>query len=156
MLSSGCDDRECRVLLPKGVRIRERASVLLGNSDGVDSDSLAHSVSSERGVPTPCTRRRSPLRNIAHSTRGRILSGRLSTFSGYFISEIPCANISYPEFRAPTFHIRNSVRRHFTSGYLIAGWERRTFQLLQSDLSGSSDSTYQGVFLSVYSATVFC
>ncbi|WJZ92653.1 hypothetical protein VitviT2T_011637 [Vitis vinifera] len=28
------------------------------------------------------------------------------------------------------------------SGYLTAGWERRTFQLSQSDMSGSSDSTY--------------
>ena len=74
--------------------------------DGVDPDSLAHSVSSERGVPTPCTRRRSPLRSIAHSNRGGILSDRLSTFSGYFTSRIPSADISYPEFRAPTFYIR--------------------------------------------------
>nr|CAN81245.1 hypothetical protein VITISV_044086 [Vitis vinifera] len=85
--------------------------VLLGNPDGVDPDSLARSVSSRRGVPTPCTRGRSPLRSIAHSTRGRILSGRLFTFSGYFISGIPCADISYPEFRAPTFYIRISHSR---------------------------------------------
>ena len=61
----------------------------------------------------------------------------------------PCAAYLSPageEFHAPTFHIRNSVRRHFTSGYLTAGWERRTFQLLQSDLSGSSDSAYQESF----------
>ena len=32
--------------------------------------------------------------------------------------------------------------RHFTSGHLTAGWERKTFQLLQSDISRSSDSTY--------------
>ena len=37
---------------------------------------------------------------------------------------------------------KNSVRRHFTSGYFIVGWERMTFQLLQSDISGSSGSTY--------------
>nr|CAN64081.1 hypothetical protein VITISV_017279 [Vitis vinifera] len=101
-----------------------------GSGNGVDPDSLAYSMSSGRGVPTPCTRRRSPLRSIAQSTRGRI----------------PCADISYPEFRAPTFHIWNSVRRHFTSGYLTVGWERRTFQLLRSDLSGSSNSAYQESF----------
>ena len=44
-------------------------------------------------------------------------------------------------WRRGTFRIRNSVRRHF-----IAEWERRTFQLLWSDLSGSSDSTYQESF----------
>ena len=41
------------------------------------------------------------------------------------------------------FHIRNSVRRHFTSsGYLTAGWERRKFQLPRSDISRSSNSAY--------------
>ena len=73
--------------------------------DGVDPNSLAHSVSSGRGVPTPCTRRRSPLRSIAHSSRGRILSSRLSTFSEYFTSGILSADISYPKFRALTFYI---------------------------------------------------
>nr|CAN77809.1 hypothetical protein VITISV_017601 [Vitis vinifera] len=77
------------------------AHVLLGNPDGVDPDSLARSVSSRRGVPTPCTRRRSPLRNIAHSTRVRILSDRLSTFSGYFMSRIWCANILHPDISQP-------------------------------------------------------
>ena len=124
----------------------------MGNLDGVDPDSLAGSVSSGREVPTPCTRRQSPLRSIAHSTRGRILSGRLSTFFRYFISGIPCTDISYPKFRAPTFYIRNSVRRHFTSGYLTAGWERRTFQLLRSDISGSSDSAY----LESFSLSIQC
>ena len=33
------------MLLPEGVRIGERASVLLGNQDGVALDSDAHSVS---------------------------------------------------------------------------------------------------------------
>ena len=106
------------------------ACVLLGNADGVDPDSLACFVLSGIGVPKPCTCRRSPLRIIAQSTRGRI----------------PCANISNPEFRAPTFHIWNSVRRHFTSGYLTAGWERRMLQLLRSDLSRSSNSAYQESF----------
>ena len=44
------------------------ARVLLGNPDGVDPDSLAHSVSSERGVPTPCTRRRAPLCDAQHNS----------------------------------------------------------------------------------------
>ncbi|RVW92015.1 hypothetical protein CK203_037143 [Vitis vinifera] len=120
--------------------------VLLGNPDGVDLDSLARSVSSGRGVPTPCTRRRSPLRSIAHSTRGRILSGRLSTFCGHFISGIPCADILYPEFRAPTFYIRISHSR-----------------MGEEDVFNFSGQTYpdplialtKRVFLLVYSATVF-
>ena len=123
--------------------------VLLGNPDGVDPDSHAHSVSSRRGVPTPCTRRRSPLRSIAQSTWGRI----------------PCADISHPEFRASTFHIQNSVRRHFTSEILC-------FNILHPDISqpdgrggrfNFSGQTYpdplialtRRVFLSVYNATVF-
>ena len=88
--------------------------VLLGNPDGVDPDSHAHSVSSGRGVPTPCTRRRSPLRSIARSTRGRIL----------------CANISYPEFHAPTFYIRIF---HSQMG-------RKTLQLLRINISRPSDN----------------
>ena len=85
------------------------ARVLLGNLDGVDPDSLAGSVSSGREVPTPCTRRQSPLRSIAHSTRGRILSSRLSTFSGHFISGKPCADILHLDVScAPTFYIRIS------------------------------------------------
>ena len=89
MLSSGCDVHKCRVLLPEGVRIGERATCPLGgNPDGVDPDSLA----------------------------------------------------------APTFHIRNFVRRHFTSGYLTAGWERRTLQLLRIDISGPSDNAYPQSF----------
>ena len=43
---------------------------------------------------------------------------------------------------------------YFTSG-LTAGWEKRTFQLPRSDISGSSDSAYPESFLSVYSAAVF-
>ena len=68
-----------------------------------------------------------PLRRVtlAHSTRGRILSGRRSTFSGYLISGIlftdvpPSPNIPHPKFCPSTFHllqishIRNSVRLTF-------------------------------------------
>ena len=122
---------------PDGVSPNSMAAhVLLGHPDGVDPDSLAHSVSSRRGVPTPCTRRRSPLRNIAHFTQGRILSSRLSTFSGHFISGIPCADILHPDISHP-----DGRGGHFSfSGQtypdpLIALTRR--------------------VFLSVYSATVF-
>nr|CAN73368.1 hypothetical protein VITISV_032597 [Vitis vinifera] len=87
------------------------AHVLLGNPDGVAPDRDARSVSSGGEVPTPCTRRWSLLRSITHSTQGRILSGRLSTFSGYFISGIPCADISYLEFCVATFYIRISHSR---------------------------------------------
>nr|CAN76406.1 hypothetical protein VITISV_016040 [Vitis vinifera] len=45
------------------------------------------------------------------------------------------------------FHIQNFVRRRFTfSGYLTSGWERRTFQLPRSDMSGSFDSAYPESF----------
>ena len=39
-----------------------------------------------------------------------------------------------------------SVRRHFTSGYLTAGWERRTLQLLRIDISGPFDNAYPQSF----------
>ena len=55
-------------------------------------------------------------------------------------------------WRCGTFHIRNSVRRHFTSGYLTAGWERRMFQFLRIDISGPSDSAY----LQSFSLSIQC
>ena len=117
MLSSGCDVHECRVPLPKGVRIGGarhmsswgirmeliRIALRAPCHPGEGSLHLTHANGS------PC--------DIAHSTQGE-------------------------EFRPPTFHIRNSVRRHFTSGYLTAGWERRTFQLPPTYMSGSSGSAY--------------
>ena len=49
----GCDARECRVLLPKGIRIGERATCpSLGSLDGVAPDNKACHVSSGGGVPT--------------------------------------------------------------------------------------------------------
>ena len=88
------------------------------------------------------------MRGIAHSTRGRIMSCRSSTFSGYLTSGIL------------------SDRRSTFSGYLTSGipsvdvppspdishptpdvgWERMTFQLPRSDMSGSSDSAYPESF----------
>ena len=107
--------------------------VLLGNPDGVDLDSHAHSVSSGRRVPTLCTCRRSPLR------RSSFHPGK----EFYPADFPPSPDISHSEFCPLTFHIRNSVRRHFTSsGYLTAGWERRKFQLPRSDISRSSNSAY--------------
>ncbi|RVW77410.1 hypothetical protein CK203_048025 [Vitis vinifera] len=50
------------------------------------------------------------MRGITHSTRGGILSSRLSTFSGYFTSGIPSANvspspnISHPDGRGGRFN----------------------------------------------------
>ena len=40
-------------------------------------------------------------RGIAYSTRGGILSGRLSTFSGHFTSGIPSTDISHPDISQP-------------------------------------------------------
>ena len=39
-----------------------------------------------------------------------------------------------------------SDRNSTLSGYLTSEWERRTFQLLRSDISGSSDSAYPESF----------
>ncbi|RVW84761.1 Retrovirus-related Pol polyprotein from transposon 17.6 [Vitis vinifera] len=72
------------------------------------------------GVPTPCTCRRSPLCSIAQSTRGRI----------------PCADISHPEFHAPTFYIRISHNR--------MGKEDVSTSPL--DISGSFNSAYSESF----------
>ena len=96
-------------------------------------------------------------RDIAHSTRGGILSGRLSTFSGYLTSGIlsadisPSPGISHPDGRGGRFNFLGQtcpdpLIGYFTSECLTAGWERRTFQLSRSDMFGSSDSTYPESF----------
>ena len=69
---------------------RARHMSLLVNPDGVDPDSLARSVSSGRGVPTPCT-------------RGRILSSWHSISFGY-----PTIGWERRTYRASTFYIRIS------------------------------------------------
>ena len=91
------------------------------------------------------------MRGIAHSTRGRIQSGRHSTFSGYFTFWIPSADISHPDGRGGRFNFPvqtclDPLIGYFTSGYLTTGWERRTFQLPRSDMSRSSNSTYPESF----------
>ena len=58
------------------------------------------------------------------------------------------------------FHIRNSSLPSFHPNIshpaLDAGWERRAFQLPQSDVSGSFDSAYPESFAAIlHSATVF-
>ena len=79
-------------------------------------DSHARSMSFGRGVPTPCTQ---TLPLAQHSS---VHPGKNSV--------------------RRHFHIQNLVRRHFTSGYVTSGWERRMFQLLRSDISESSGSAY--------------
>ena len=67
-------------------------------------------------------------RDIAHSTRVGILSGRLSTFSRYLTSRIPSVDIP------PSPDISHSAPD--------TRWERRAFQLPRTDMSGSFDSAY--------------
>nr|CAN65917.1 hypothetical protein VITISV_028777 [Vitis vinifera] len=66
-------------------------------------------------------------RGIAHSTRGGILSDRLS-----ISADISHSDISQPDRRGGRFNFPGQtcpdpLIRYFTSGYLTAGWERRTF-----------------------------
>ncbi|WKA10593.1 hypothetical protein VitviT2T_028158 [Vitis vinifera] len=107
-------------------------------------------MSSGGGVPTPCTRRRSPLR---HSL--------FHPGEEFYPAEVPPSpDISHPDISQP-----DGRRGHFNFpgqtcpdpliGYLTSGWERRMFQLLRLDISGSSNSTYPESFLSVYSVAVF-
>ena len=94
-----------------------------GNPDGVDPDSLARSVSSGGGVPTPCTRRRSPLPHSSFDP-GRNSVRQHSTFSG---SSNP--DISHPDGRGGHFNFSGQTypdplialtRRVFLSVYSAA------------------------------------
>ena len=86
-------------------RITLRRLFLLGNPDGVDPDSLVHSVSSGRGVPTPCTRRRSPFAQHSsvhpgkNSVRRHFISGRLSVRQHFLHPDI-----SHPDGRGGCFN----------------------------------------------------
>ena len=156
MLSSGCDVHECRVPLPKGVRIgRARhmsswgirmelilialrapchpgeGSLHLEHADGPPWQNSSFQPGKNSIQPTFHLLRIFHIRNSVRR---------------HFTSEILCADISYPEFLALTFHIRNSVHRHFTSEYLTAGWERRMLQLLRIDIFEPSDNAYQESF----------
>ena len=135
--------------------------ILLENPDGVAPDSDTRSVSSGGGVPTPCTRRQSPL--------------RCSTFSGYLTFGILSDRLST---HLRISYIRNSIRPTFHPSpdilhlefYMVyvppsldishpapdAGWERRAFQLPRLDISGSSNSAYpESLAAILHSAAVF-
>ena len=78
MLTSGCDVRECRVLLLEEVRIGERATCpSLGSPDGVSLDSEARHVSSGERVPTmlPSTFEKAPMLDEPE--------GSMSQFDGF-------------------------------------------------------------------------
>ena len=96
MLSSGCDVHECHVLLLEGVRIGERATCPLGEI-WMELIRIA--------LRTPCHPGEGSL-HLAHTDGPPLHSIAQSTMGG-----ILCADISYPEFRAPTFYIRISHSR---------------------------------------------
>ena len=59
----------------------------------------------------------------------------------------PSPDISHPDGRGGRFNFPGQtcpdpLIGYFTFGYLTSRWERRMFQLLRSDMSGSSDSAY--------------
>ena len=69
----------------------------------------------------------------------------------------PSPDISHPDGRGGRFNFPGQtcpdpLIGYFTSRYLTAGWERRTFQLTRSDMSGSSDSAY----LESFSLSIQC
>ena len=89
--------------------------------------------------------------DIVHSTRVGILSGRLSTISGYLTVVI----LSGPAFHhLRIYHIRRlspdgrGGRFNFPGqtcpdpNELVVGWERSTIQLPRTDMSGSSGNAY--------------
>ena len=124
MLSSGCDVHECSVLLLEGVRIALRRLSVWGIRMELIQISLH--------APSP------PGEESLHFAHGEEL---------YPVGIPPHPDISHPDGKGG-----RSVRRHFTSGYPIAGWERRTLQLLQIDISGSSDNAY----LQSFSLSIQC
>ena len=141
----GCDVHECLVLLPEGVRIGERATCPLGNPDEVSPDSDACSVSSGGGVPTPCTCRLSPLRHSSfHLGRNFILPA----FHLLWIFHIRISHIRMGEEGVSTSPVKHVWILWLDISHPTpdAGWERRTFQLLRSGMSGSSDNAYSESF----------
>ena len=124
MLSSRCDVHECSVFLPEGVQIAlRRLSVW-----GIQMELIWIALH----APSP------PGEESLHLAHGEEL---------YSAAIPPHPDISHPDGKGG-----RSVRRHFTSGYPIAGWERRTLQLLQIDISGSSDNAY----LQSFSLSIQC
>ena len=127
MLSSGCDDRECRVLLLEGVRIGERAA-----------------------IPPGCLTSGTLLRR--HSTQmSHIRNSALPPFHpDVSHPEFCSADIPPGCLTSGTFHpdILHPVPN--------AGWERRAFQLPRSDISGSSDSAYSESFAAIFCTVPRC
>ena len=115
MLSSGCDVHECRVLLPEEVRIGERATC---PSWWIRMELI------RIALRAPCHPGEESL-HLAHGEE-------------FYPAGIP-SHSDIPQSDGRGGH---TVRRHFTSGYLTAGWGRRTLQLLRIDISGPSDNTY--------------
>ena len=89
-----------------------------GNLDGVDPDSLAHSVSSGREVPTPCTRRRSPLRHSSvHSGRNSV---RRHFTSGISCADILHSDISQPDGRGRHFNLSGSSDSTYQESFSLS------------------------------------
>ena len=129
MLSSGCDDRECRVLLSEGVRIGERAACPLGE---IRMELL------RIAMRAPC-----------HQGEGSLHHAHAEDHPCDFPSS---PDISHPEFcpaDVPSF-------LDISHPAPDAGWERRAFQLPWSDIFGSADSVHPESFAAIlHSATVF-
>ena len=66
-----------------------------------------------------------------------------------WFSRVLCANIFHSDISHPDGKGGRSVRQHFTSGYPIAGWERRMLQLLWIYISGPFDNAYLQSFFSL-------
>ena len=114
-----CDVHECHVLLPEGVRI-------------------AWQHVSSWGI-------RMELRRIA--MRAPCHQGEGSLYLVHADGPLCGApDISQPDGRGGRFNFPGQICPDPLAGYLTAGWERRTFQLLRSDISGSFNSSYSESF----------
>ena len=106
--------------------------VLLGNQDGVAPDKGARHMSS-RGIRMELLR--IAMRTPCHQGKGSL---HFAHTDGPPCDVPPSPDISHPEFCLgdvpPSPDISHPA--------LDAGWERRTFQLSQSNMSGSSDRIF--------------
>ena len=108
-------------------------------SSGCDDSQIPYA--SPRGSPDKKTRSVSSRRGSLHLAHGE----------KFYPAGIP----PHPDISHPDGKGGHSVRRHLTFGYLTAGWERRTLQLLQIDISGPSDNAYlQSFSLSIQCSSV--
>ena len=142
----GCDDRECRVLILEGVRIGERADIPLGcltSGNLLRRHSTRMSYIRKSTPPTFHPDVLHPEICSADIPPGCLTSGNLLCRHSTRMSHI--RNSSPPPFHPDISHPALEVR-----------WERRAFQLLRSDISGSSDSAYPESFEAIlHSAVVF-